>query len=459
MSPSLLPRLYANHPSRPTSCPLPTLAPNTPTGPSIGVIVLIPSPVDAESERKLDALQQLRERWDQAYPRWIPHVTLVPPFVVPEREQLQGAGSAIGLDNSSPKEQSRTEEGKQEATQVDVLKPSGETSTQDTALYPPTPADRALPVLTARGGSSALDNLSKIVTSICVTMPEFKLHLNDVGTFKLREYTNVHLRPQPGTTKDSSLTKLHSKLVDDLPTYVTTPEGRRKPHNRPSTRTQNNVRHPQQHFSVDSRPSDIDMNRSERRRRAREEVAVGPPSEQAGSNGPEQTGVDSASAEFELRREEQLASASQQLARPVISRAVVTKEKDETALQQDAVETTSTEKQPVRRASFPEHSTVNHVIQQKHRANRGGRRFQPHVSVGQARGYSQLRTLENLARELLRPKAEGGERGVDGIECLVDKVYLLTKSQGKAGPYEVYSAVPLACPQTSEDGGEPTFGI
>ncbi|KAJ9118624.1 hypothetical protein QFC22_003844 [Naganishia vaughanmartiniae] len=461
MSPNLLlPRLYASHPSRPPACSLSTLDPDTPTGPYIVVIVVIPSPTNVEDERKLDALQQLRQRWDQAYPRWVPHVTLIPPFVVPQQDEPQGAGTSVQMNTFQPPEEKRAEEKEQQGVTVFAPQPSTtEASSQDAAPPLPEFAQYSPRVITtAQDVSSALNGLSETLTRVCAETPVFKFHLNDVGTFKLREYTNVHLRPRLGTTsgEESLLTTLHTRLVIDLPAYVTAPEGRRKPHH-PPTRAQSNSRHPQQLFSADNSP-DTRIKRSERRRRATEEAGIVSLPVQVGKKNTERSEFDPSRAGADLQlREERHVTIPFPIERRGIPEASMARDQGDPTLQQESIATTSNDRQPERRASSSGRAGASQSDQQKPRANRAGKRkFQPHVSVGQARGYSQLQTLEKLARELLRPEAEaeaeaeGGEGGVDGIECLVDKVYLLAKPQGKTGPYELFKVVHLARPQTSE---------
>lgn len=450
MSPNLLPRLYAHHPSRPISpCSLSTFDSNTRAGPYIGVIVFIPSPVDAEAEQKLDMLQQLRERWDQAYPRWLPHVTLVPPFVVPKREQPP----ETGLNGKINTLQSMEERGEriEEHRDADDSAWDYRAKTYDPGadLSPSRKGETVHPVITARDVSSALESLCETLVRVCAEIPDFTLNLNDVGTFKLREYTNVHLRPQfrPPKEAEFPLATLHSRLVGSLPAYVTRPEGKRKPLDHLPTQRQNNSRRMQQHFSPDNAP-ETRMNRSERRRRAREKEGEVSPLKQAGNQMAEQIDADPVHVQSPQSGGEHPASDHPHLARPAIPAVTVMKGSGDTARQHDSVTTTSEDNQPTRRASSPGPAIVSHIREQKQLGNNGGRRkFQPHVSVGQARGWSQLRTLERLTKELISSKAEGGERGLDGIECLVDKVYLLTKPQGKTGPYEVFKVVPLAHPQ------------
>ncbi|PWN22398.1 hypothetical protein BCV69DRAFT_142766 [Microstroma glucosiphilum] len=83
-------------------------------------------------------LQEIRRKWDDAFPRWNPHITLIPPFVVP------------------------------------------------------------------RDPPGQLDDVAGRIRTVCEQQPRFKLALDDCSRFKLRAYSNIHLRPssgQPGAQK------------------------------------------------------------------------------------------------------------------------------------------------------------------------------------------------------------------------------------------------------------------
>lgn len=77
-------------------------------------------------------LQDVRRKWDDAFPRWSPHITLVPPFVVP------------------------------------------------------------------RDPPNQLDDIASRIRAVCERKPSFGLALEECGRFKLRAYSNIHLRPSSG---------------------------------------------------------------------------------------------------------------------------------------------------------------------------------------------------------------------------------------------------------------------
>jgi hypothetical protein len=84
---------------------------------------------------------------------------------------------------------------------------------------------------------------------------------------------------------------------------------------------------------------------------------------------------------------------------------------------------------------------------QKSTKSGGRQKFKPHASVGQARGPRECDRLMTTAKAILRGQSghtstDGGD-GQTGIDCRIDKVYLLTKPTGKGGPYELFSVADL----------------
>lgn len=109
----------------------------------VGVLVVLLSPTTEQDRRGYDELQKLRRRHDQAFGRWLPHITLVPPFTLAA-------------------------------------------STND-------------------GRPLAEEKLSTIATAaeqVCLRHASHTLLLDQVSTFPLRSYTNVHLRPYPTNFQD-----------------------------------------------------------------------------------------------------------------------------------------------------------------------------------------------------------------------------------------------------------------
>lgn len=82
-----------------------------------------------------EQLQGVRRQWDDAFPRWSPHITLIPPFVVPKDPPNQ------------------------------------------------------------------LDAIAGKIRTVCERKSSFRLALDDCGRFKLRAYSNIHLRPSSAQTR------------------------------------------------------------------------------------------------------------------------------------------------------------------------------------------------------------------------------------------------------------------
>ncbi|CAO1626844.1 unnamed protein product [Sympodiomycopsis kandeliae] len=118
-----------------------------------------------------DRIQAVRQEWDDAYARWVPHITLIPPFVV----QMPKGG-----DNNSNKE---------------------------------------------------TNPLSSIGHELQTTCSNHRLHtiaLNSVGKFNLRSYSNIHLRPSSSQTSLAELKLLQSDLNQSLSSYTVHKRGKKK---------------------------------------------------------------------------------------------------------------------------------------------------------------------------------------------------------------------------------------
>lgn len=141
------------------------------------VAFLLPRPADegvtpAVSHR-VGKLDEIRQKWDAAATRWVPHITLIPPFVVPfEQEEEE-------------------EDGRQQ------LVPSTDSTTTTTTTAgnaattsPPGPRHEA--------AYAALRQLTERIQAAlaAAAVPRHRLVLDDVGVFKLSRYWNVHLRPR-----------------------------------------------------------------------------------------------------------------------------------------------------------------------------------------------------------------------------------------------------------------------
>ncbi|CAO1630795.1 unnamed protein product [Parajaminaea phylloscopi] len=120
--------------------------------PHIAVVAfLLPPPPRGGPEHDLwTKLSETRQKWDSAVDRWVPHITLIPPFEIPWQAADQ-RGSSAGESAESVAVQDGIKE----------------------------VCDRI------RG---ALQGCAK-----------HRLALDDVGVFKLHRYWNVHLRPSAST--------------------------------------------------------------------------------------------------------------------------------------------------------------------------------------------------------------------------------------------------------------------
>lgn len=154
-------------------------------------------PNDSESDASSQAhlfkqLETVRRKWDAAAPRWVPHITLIPPFVVPDEVQVKHEVGSL------------TQEG------------AGERSRDQD------PHEAA---------SSILRTISQRIADALSEVQPHTVRLDDMGSFKLRKYWNVHLRPhskdpsQPGPTTTNNgrdeFIAMQDVLARALPDLVT----------------------------------------------------------------------------------------------------------------------------------------------------------------------------------------------------------------------------------------------
>ncbi|GAK67992.1 uncharacterized protein PAN0_030d6222 [Moesziomyces antarcticus] len=119
----------------------------------VGVIVVLLSPRTPSDRRRYDALQQLRREHDQAYARWLPHITLIPPFILSSHQPSSTGDIFADLVSSN---------------------------------------------------AQKLDRIKQVAAEVCARYHAHALRLDQVATFPLRAYTNVHLRPTPTNFTDRS---------------------------------------------------------------------------------------------------------------------------------------------------------------------------------------------------------------------------------------------------------------
>lgn len=105
------------------------------------LVVVLLRPHGATAARRFDELQRIRHAHDAAYQRWLPHMTLIPPFQMQTRE------------------------------------PEG--------------AEGQLP----DGIRARLDAMTAAIRPACQEHVSMVLQLNEVHLFPLRRYRNLHLRP------------------------------------------------------------------------------------------------------------------------------------------------------------------------------------------------------------------------------------------------------------------------
>lgn len=104
------------------------------------LVAVLLEPSGTLAERRFTALQRIRHMYDAAYSRWLPHITLIPPFRWSSTEPMSSTDPPPWLQ-----------------TKLHAL-------TQD-------------------------------LQAACALHHSHTLTLSDINTFRLRRYSNVHLRP------------------------------------------------------------------------------------------------------------------------------------------------------------------------------------------------------------------------------------------------------------------------
>lgn len=122
----------------------------------VGVIVVLLQPYGDQDQRRYEELQKLRQRHDQAFVRWLPHITLIPPFTLTAPPQVDD------LNESSSDE-------------LDAV---------------------------VQRHEPRLSEIAQAALEVCKGHAAHSLLLDQVSTFPLRKYTNVHLRPYPTNFED-----------------------------------------------------------------------------------------------------------------------------------------------------------------------------------------------------------------------------------------------------------------
>ncbi|SJX64323.1 uncharacterized protein SRS1_14971 [Sporisorium reilianum f. sp. reilianum] len=175
-----------------------TTAATTTTPDLVGVLVVLVAPSTPADQQRFEELQTLRRRHDRAFDRWLPHITLVPPFTLPSSSSdARSRGDLDGL----------------------------------VQLH----ADQ-------------LAQIARAAAEVCSRHSSHQLRLDHVSTFPLRKYTNVHLRPAPtnfhdkrtpassapSNTSSHRIVELQADLADAITPLVSSSGVRRretfKPH-------------------------------------------------------------------------------------------------------------------------------------------------------------------------------------------------------------------------------------
>lgn len=269
--------------------------------------------------------------------------------------------------------------------------------------------------------------------------------LDDVGTFKLREYTNVHFRPRHhtkerrrATESELEIIQLQNALADAF-----AEEGHlgKRQRNRTAARQRERA----------ASANDIPELTSQ--------VSIASISAQdvAGVNGPRKYSrphyrfgaVDEARCVTLPTVDVEQETSRNEKAVTVTSASVSMQEQtfDEArhgVLSGAQASSGTEEKRGIRRD--PSHATSREPrVTNQRDAKSHDRHFNPHASVGQARGPQECGKLIALAKEVLKGEGDAskGQDAHQGIDCLIDKVYFLTKPVGNGGPYELYSVAHL----------------
>lgn len=128
------------------------------------LVVVLYTPKNALAEQRYGALQVIRRTHDAAFRRWRPHLTLIPPFHI------------------------RSDE----------------------------PASAQPPPWLAQ----ALRALTHDLRRVCSEHDAHDLQLSQIGSFKLRRYQNIHLRPSTATS--APLMALQAALADAAAPHLPT---------------------------------------------------------------------------------------------------------------------------------------------------------------------------------------------------------------------------------------------
>ncbi|PWN35470.1 uncharacterized protein FA14DRAFT_172106 [Meira miltonrushii] len=135
-----------------------------------------PEDDDVRGNALMEHIQQIRRKYDNAHSRWEPHVTLIPPFLVPFGVAEEGSQEEIGEKN----------------------------------------ADDAIRQITDPFKTLAI--LSKRIEAVCASYSSQLIHFGELSKFSLRRYDTYHLRPnQEDALGTLELVNLQNALANVLP--------------------------------------------------------------------------------------------------------------------------------------------------------------------------------------------------------------------------------------------------
>ncbi|GAC99757.1 hypothetical protein PHSY_007360 [Pseudozyma hubeiensis SY62] len=136
----------------------------------VAVLVILIKPQTTSDEQRFSTLQALRQRHDRAFDNWLPHITLIPPFIL---------------------------------------------------TVPSSASEETQPIESLH--SSTLSSLVSAIREVCRHHPSHSLLLDQISTFPLRTNTNVHLRPYPTNFTDRFAPASSSRrTADDDSTHIVT---------------------------------------------------------------------------------------------------------------------------------------------------------------------------------------------------------------------------------------------
>jgi 2'-5' RNA ligase len=151
------------------------------------VVALLIQEQHVSEKEAIKKIQEVRRKYDQAYARWEPHLTLIPPFLIP-------------FDSTSPNELATATTSTHTSSSSSAT-PMGEGSPENNEL------------------SEVLQELSAKIQAVCDSQQRHSLCLDETNHFALRRYHSIHLRPS-ASTDSSAFLQLQQELEAALPETI-----------------------------------------------------------------------------------------------------------------------------------------------------------------------------------------------------------------------------------------------